>query len=202
MGGVNSIKDKILEDARIDAERIIQEAEEKALALKGEKGQQADILKKRFIEENNEKAKERNRRMLAVAQLEMRKGILAVKQEMIDKVLIETLKAIEAMPAEQYRQIIADMLEDSVVTGAEQVIFSNKDQKRLDEEFLAEVNNRLKLKGKKGNLKLVPERGSFNSGFVLIAGGIEINNSFESIIRMSRDRLESEIAQILFGEEG
>jgi ATP synthase (E/31 kDa) subunit. len=87
--------------------------------------------------------------MLTAAKLEMKKSILAVKQEMINKVLEEALKAIEQMPAAEYRQVIANMLMKTVVSGEETVIFSEKDRDRLDAGFLAGVNIKLTEQGKK-----------------------------------------------------
>lgn len=202
VGGIDRIKEQILEDANAEAERIIAEAEDRVRILKEKKAEEAGNLKKRLAEESNLKAQERKRRMLTAAKLEMKKSILAVKQEMINKVLEETLKAIEQMPAAEYRQVIVNMLMKTVVSGEETVIFSEKDRDRLDAGFLAGVNIKLTEQGKKGELKLAPQRGQFSSGFVLVSGGLEINNSFESIIRMSRNEMESEIAEILFGEEG
>jgi V/A-type H+-transporting ATPase subunit E len=202
VGGIDRIKEQILEDAQVDAERIITEAEDRARALKEKKAEEAGNLRQRLIEESSLKAQERKRRMLTAANLEMKKNILAVKQEMINKVLEEALNAIEQMPVAEYRSIIAEMLMDTVISGDETVVFSERDQDRLDAGFLAGVNIKLREQGKKGELKLAPQRGRFRSGFVLVYGGLEINNSFESIIRMSRNELESEVAEILFGEEG
>ena len=202
VAGIDRIKEQIIENARADAERIIAEAEDKAHALKEKKAEEAEIIKRRFLEESSLKAQERKRRMLTAANLEMKKDVLAVKQEMIDRVFEETLNVIEQMPVAEYRGVIADMLIDAVVSGDETVIFSERDQDRLDAGFLAGVNIKLKEQGKKGELKLAPERGHFRSGFVLVSGGLELNNTFESIIRMRRNELEAEIAEILFGEEG
>jgi len=202
VGGIERIKEQIIEDARAYAEKIIAEAEDKVRSLKEKKAEEAGNLRQKLIEESSLKAQERKRRMLTAASLELKKDILAVKQEMIDKVFEEALNAIEKMPVAEYRSVIADMLIDAVVSGDETVIFSERDLGRLDAGFLAGVNIKLKEQGKKGELKLASERGRFRSGFVLVSGGLELNNTFESIIRMRRNELESEIAEILFGEEG
>lgn len=202
MVGIDRIKEQILEDAQTEAERIISEAEDKVRALKEKKREEANALKEKLMEESSLKAQERKRRMMIAANLEMRKNILAAKQEMINKVIEDTLKVIEQMPVAEYRGIISNMLLDTVVTGEETVIFSERDKDRLDAGFIAGVNLKLKEQGKKGQLKLGPAAGDFRSGFILKSGGMEINNSFEAIIRMNRNELESEIAGILFAEEG
>jgi vacuolar-type H+-ATPase subunit E/Vma4 len=35
-------------------------------------------------------------------------------------------------------------------------------------------------------------------GFIVKTRGVEINNSFETLLRMERERIETEIADILF----
>ncbi|HZJ83268.1 MAG TPA: V-type ATP synthase subunit E family protein [Clostridia bacterium] len=201
MNGVNRISKRILDDARAEAVRIIEEAVDRARSLKEKEIKESQKANKRLQEEYVERAKERKRRMLAVAELEMRKELLSVKQDMINKAMEAVQQAILDMPKAEYRQIIVDMMIGSA-QGDEEVFFSKADDDRLDEGVLDEVNKTLKEQGKKGNLKLSPEKETFQGGFILKSGGVEINNSFESIIRMGRDDVESQLAGILFQEEG
>ena len=201
MDGIDRISQRIIEDAQAEAAGVIEDAQDRARSLKDRRTIEVEKNNERLHRENSDKAQERKRRMLAVAQLEMRKDILTVKQELIDKAMEEARKAIIHMPREEYRDMIARMLIGSA-EGDEEVVFSKADSERLDKGLIEEVNTNLKEQGKKGNLKLSPDRGSFDGGFILRSGGMEINNTFESIIRMSRDELESQVAHILFGEEG
>ena len=201
MNGIDRISQRILDDARAEATRIVEEAQERARSLKEKKTLQAEKNNEKLYKESMEKARERKRRMLAVAELEMRKDILSVKQQMIDEAMEGVKQAIMEMPKDEYRQIVSDMLIE-YAEGDEEVFFSKADEGRLDQILLDEVNDILKGQGKKGQLRLSPDRGSFDGGFILKSGGMEINGSFGSIIRMSRDDVEARLAEILFGEEG
>ena len=136
-----------------------------------------------------------------MAGLEMRKEVLAAKQELIDHVMEKAGEAIMEMPREEYRHIVTQMLLEAA-QGHEEVYFSVADEARLDQSIVDEVNALLKARGRKGELKLSPRREEFHGGFILRTGGMEINNTFGALIRMSRDEVESQLAKILFKEEG
>lgn len=201
MNGIDRISERILKDARDEATRIVEEAQERARSLKDKKVEQTNKDNERLYRESADKAQERKRRMLAVAELEMRKEILSVKQQTIDEAMDRVNEVIMEMPRDEYRKVVSHMLLESA-QGDEEVFFSTSDEERLDQGLIDEVNRKLLEAGKKGELRLSPERGAFQGGFILKSGGMEINNTFEAIIRTGRDEVESDLARILFGEEG
>lgn len=201
MNGIDRISERILKDARDEATRIVEEAQERARSLKDKKVEQTNKDNERLYRESADKAQERKRRMLAVAELEMRKEILSVKQQTIDEAMDRVNEVIMEMPRDEYRKVVSHMLLESA-QGDEEVFFSTSDEDRLDQGLIDEVNRKLLEAGKKGELRLSPERGAFQGGFILKSGGMEINNTFEAIIRTGRDEVESDLARILFGEEG
>ncbi len=201
MNGIDRISQRILEDAQAEAARIIEEAEQRARSIKDRKVKEVEKSNQKLHEENMAKAQERRRRMLSAAELEMKKETLAAKQQMIDEAMEKAKQAIMDMPKDEYRRVISKMLLESA-QGHEEVVFSAADEERLDQSLIDQVNQELKEQGKKGELKLSPERGEFEGGFILRSGGMEINNTFGAILRMSRNHLEARLAEILFGKEG
>ncbi|NLW00013.1 MAG: hypothetical protein GX041_02310 [Clostridiales bacterium] len=199
MTGIEKIKQRILEDAQKEADEIIKAAQDKAQGLKENKEAEAGRLKKQLTKENLEAAREHKKRILTVAQLEMRKKVLAAKQEMMDAVFSGTIDRIKNMPDDEYRKVIASALLNLPIEGDEEVVFSVYDEHRLDQKFLDQVNELLSKQGRKGCLRLAPDRGQFRAGFILRTGGIEINNSFEAVIKTLRDEMEPQVADILFG---
>ena len=73
MNGIDRISERILNDARAEAARIIEEAQERARSLKDDRTGQVEKENERYYQETIERARERKRRMLAMAGLEMRK---------------------------------------------------------------------------------------------------------------------------------
>jgi len=200
MNGFDKIKQRILEDARQEAERIIQSAEERAREIKEAKANEAARLKKRLTEQSMEAAREHKRRMLVSAQLEMKRKVLAAKRDMIEAVFAGVIERISGMADDQYREVIASMLLNAPLQGDEEVVFSVYDEGRLDQGFLDYVNEQLTKQGRNGRLRLSPDRGQFRAGFVLRGREVEINCSFESIVRALRADMESQVAEMLFGE--
>ena len=64
--------------------------------------------------------------------------LLQAKHEMIEKVLSAAQKSLGKMPADQYRQLLKDLLKRSVVSGKETVIAA-EGEKHLDQGLLDEV---------------------------------------------------------------
>ncbi|NLO82556.1 MAG: hypothetical protein GX094_05805 [Clostridiales bacterium] len=199
MAGIEKIKQRIIEDAQREADEIIQAARDKAKGLKEQKEAEAGRLKKQLTKESMELAREHKKRMLTIARLEMRKKVLAAKQEMMNAVFNGVIDRIQNMPDEEYRKVIVSALLNLPLRGDEEIVVSAHDEHRLDQSFLDEVNELLNKQGRKGGLRLAPDRGQFRTGFILRTGGIEINNTFESIVKTVRDELEPQVADILFG---
>ena len=66
---------------------------------------------------------------------------------------------------------------------------------KLSDDFLEKLN---KQTDKTLNLTFSEEKRNIEGGFILKGKGIENNNSFESLIRMERDNIETKIAELLF----
>lgn len=130
----------------------------------------------------------------------MRKEQLAVKQKMIDLAFEKTLERLNKLEGKEYEKMILNMMEKAVETGQEEIILSTNDRKKFKPELLATLNNRLSKKGIKAALKISNEARRIQGGFILKRRGVEVNGSFETLIRTEREEIESKVAAILFGE--
>lgn len=198
MNGLNRIKERILEDARTEARSRMADAEKRAEEIKKAAEARANEAAARIRAEYEAKAQDLGRRMVSAAQLDMRKKVLAVKQDMIDKAFRACLEALGSMPDVEYRAMLEDMLIKVVETGDEEVVLSQGDAARLGDDFLADVNARLAAMGKKGGLKLAVDPGLTAGGFILRKGGVETNSTFPALLRLIREELEPRVAEILF----
>lgn len=63
---------------------------------------------------------------------------------------------------------------------------------------LDEINKAIKKAGGKGNLVLAKDGTPIGGGFMLRKGGIEQNNTFESLVEYYRYELESEVISMLY----
>ena len=200
MEGIARIKEKILEEAREEKQKIIDSAKAQARDIKAKQEQEANQIRKEMLERAKKEADDKKRRILSMAQLENRKAILRIKQQIIDEVFLKAKANFQQMPDEDYKDLIGKMLVKSVIKGDEEVIISEKDRNRISQEFLDTINEYLQSQGRKGNLKIGKTPGQMIGGFILKSEKLEVNNTFDSLINREREELETEIAKILFEE--
>ncbi|GFR34383.1 V-type ATP synthase subunit E [Thermobrachium celere] len=197
MNSIDSLKERLLNEDMKKASDIEQEARKKADEIL----EQANIKANQIVEEVKQKAekdgKDRKERMIARAELESRNIILQAKQEAIDLILNEVINKINNMQKDEYSNLINKMIINNVQTGEEEIVLSIRDKDRVSIN-LDEINKTLVAGGKRGLLRINPEYADIPSGFILRKSGLEINCTFEALIRGLRDELEAEVASVLF----
>jgi len=185
--------EKILSDAKAEAEKIGKEAADKAAAEQAkadkklaEYRQQAETLAQQAAED--EKA-----HILAGARMDAAKEYLAEKTKILDEVFERAAKRLGELPDKEYRALMARLMTDAVETGDEEVVIG-KDEKRIDASLITEVNGKLK----KGNLKLAKDKHDMPGGFILRRGKIKTNVSPAVLLGQARNDLVIELAKTLF----
>lgn len=176
----------ITASARAEAERIIKEASDESLRI-------AEEAKKLSAK----RASEERKRILASANLDVRKAVLEQKQKLMDQAFGKAKVYLRQKNKKGYVELIKRLLLESVETGTEEVIVGDADRNIIDPRVISEVNKKL---GSKGNLSLSKTVGTMSGGFILRRGKIDANVSFDGLIELARERLETEVAKILFGE--
>lgn len=185
---------KILSDARAQAEAIKKQAEEREAAETAKLNE--DLA--RFEQETKtlvEKAAadERSQR-LAVARMEAAKEYVTTKAALLDDVFAQARQKIEKLPDGEYRELMGKLMAAAVETGEEKVV-PGKNDARIDARLVAEVNAKLKDKGK---LALADEKHNFGNGFLLRRGKVRTNVSVDVLVGQARKDLEIEVAKDLF----
>ena len=95
-----------------------------------------------------------------------------------------------------------DLLMKAIETGTEEIIVSPDDRKAIGRSFINSLNADLIKAGKKGEITLSDETRNIRGGFILKRGRAETNSSFDTLLTMLRDDVETRVAGILFGETG
>lgn len=198
MPGAEKLIEKILAEANSQAGTVLAEAKTRAaeISAKGEK--EAEAKKKSLLESAKNQGEERIRRAHTIAELDARKSILAAKEQMIEDTFKQAVERLLKVDKKEYEDIILPMLIVAAETGAEEIIVAATDRERYTPELLAKANKALEAQGKQGKLTLSAQTREGKGGFVLRAGDVEINSTFDAILRMQRDKLEPDVAEILF----
>lgn len=190
------VVEKILSEARGQAESILEEAAHKCDRHK----QRLDEELSAYREETKRLAKaaadDRQARMLAAARMENARALLAAKAEILNEVFRKAEERIVHLPDDQYRELMTRLMQRAVETGDEEVIVGN-DERRIDDAFIKQVNRQLGT-GFKGNLRLSSKRVGIPGGFVLARGKVQMNAGVDVLVGRLRETMETELAAKLF----
>lgn len=85
---------------------------------------------------------------------------------------------------------------EAVETGEEEIII-DKNENRIDREFVSKVNQDLGS-DYRGNLRLSEQKQDLGGGFILKHGKIKTNVSVGVLLDQARKELEIELAKELF----
>jgi len=198
MAGVEKINQKILKDAQTQADEIIARAREEAKAFLEEEKKKADEKKNQVIAEAEAKAEEMKRRMLSTEALEVRKENLRAKQELLDEVFDKVIEALTNLPGDLYENLLMDMAVRAGMPGDSTLILSRNGREKLSKDFAGKLIKKLADKGIKANIKISDEDMDISGGFILKFGDMEINNTFDALVRSQRVQYEPQVVQILF----
>ena len=137
-------------------------------------------------------AEERQARLASVAQLDARKLELAAKQEMLAKAYDRAMERLTSLPDGEYVGLLAA---EASSTGREEVILSQKDRARYGKQVVTQANERLG----DGHLTLSVQTRPIRGGLILSDGDVEVNCTFETLVRLLRGEMDRTVVEVLFG---
>jgi len=173
--------DGILEAGRAETARVIDgwrariDAESRELAARGEKA-----------------AAEREERLKSAAEMDARKTVLAAKQEMVEAAYARAIDKLCGCEGEEKIKLLADLLTRASSTGREEAVFSAAD--RADGAKAVERANA----ASGTHLTLSEDAAPIRGGFILRDQNVEVNCSFETLVRLQKTQTAGMVAKILF----
>lgn len=198
MSNLDNLSAKIIQDATIKAEAILKEAKDNEVLMVEKRIKEAEAIKRQMLEKAKVEAGGVKQRIISETQLTVRNEKLVAKHKMIDKVFVCALDKLLALSEKEYFSLIKKYLLSMPIAGNEEIILPAKYASSVNDKYLSEINESLKALGKIGEIKLSTDSRSIESGFIVLKDGIEVNNTFESLVNSLRDELESDIVKELF----
>lgn len=195
---IKDIKEKIISDAKIEANKIINDANNKAKEIREKGVKEARDIKSKILNKTNQEILLKKGKIITEANLEAKKNILFTKQTIIEENFNRALEKIINLDNKQYCNFIKRIILDNVEKGDETIFISPLDKEKISKDFIKEINCELEAKGKKGNLKLSPSYLQIKGGVVIGSNNIRKNSSLELIFKKVREELEIKISQYLF----
>ena len=191
MTGVEQIKDRILSDADAYAKEHIRTAVGKAEKILEDARTRAEEKKAHILEEAEREAADTGRRMIAFADMEIKKEKLRVKRQVVEKAFEMAIEKLCGMSRDKYVAIMANRAAASAGGEKAEVMLSARDRDLLGEILMARINFVLRNLGKQqAEISLSGYTPDIRGGFILKTGDIEMNFSFEALLRANREELE------------
>lgn len=194
MNGIERILQRIQSEAQTEIDEILKKAREEADAIQNRYQMQAENESAELNLKKQKAAEEQEERQISVAQMESRKIILATKQEMVEKAYALALEKLCSMPEEQRISVLADLLVRASSSGREEVIFSPEDQPRVGKAAVKAAND-----ASRKQLTLSSQTRPIKGGFILKDGNIEMNCTFDTLVRLQKTGTAGMVAKKLFG---
>jgi V/A-type H+-transporting ATPase subunit E len=200
MSGIDKIKERILSAGKKIADKTIEDANKEVKKIISDAVKLSKEKKENIINSANNEAKLTKERIISAAKMDGKKDLLIAKQSLIDESFAKALDKMADFTKDKYEKIIESLILSCVESGTESIILNEKDRKSLNRNFIMNINRKLKKLGKKGELKISEKTANIKAGVIINQDDIEINCSFESLIRMKKEIIEPEVYDIFFNE--
>lgn len=198
MANVESLVNKILNDAKEQENEILSKAEIEKNKIIEIKINEAKIKQKEIIEKAEEEAKLRKDRIISNANLKVRNDKLKAKQKIIKDVFELSIEKLNNLSKDEFLNYIKNQILSLDISGKYNLIINSKQIEFIDDDFIEGLNKSLKDKKINAQILLSNESLKDEYGFILEQNGIQINNTFKALVDSIKDDLEYEIASILF----
>ena len=221
MNGLEKITNRILEDARAEADAIIDGARAECEAIRAEYEAKADAIRLRISDDAEREGFDMIARAKAASANEKRSAVLRMQSRILDETFESAKKQIRSQNDEQYTKTLTGLLsaalteqvkiereslelygeEEAPCAERYEVILNAHDRDRYGETVVRET--RAKLRGSLADevlekLCLADTVAPIEGGLILRCGSIETNCSLELIFEQLRAELEGEVSHALF----
>jgi V/A-type H+-transporting ATPase subunit E len=197
MNGIEKIKGRILSDAQAEIEKMEQQAQAQVHEIAETYRQEAEQISAEAKAKTDKAAREREERLVSLAQMESRKAILAARQAQVEAAFDQALETLCNLDKKQAAEVAANLLVLAAEDGKGEVIFSPSDREAFGKAAVKAANKRIK----NGSLTLSDTTREIKGGFILSSGNVEVNCTFDTLIRLEKGEMAREVNRILFPGE-
>ena len=197
MKGTEKIIAHIQADAQAQVDAILAQAEQQCAGIRADYEEQAKKAYTDKIRTGTKLSQEKLDSQLRLSQMEARKELLGVKQEMVAKSFDKAAAMLAELEGDGYVKLLSRLAAKAAVTGDECVLLNARD-KAKGAEIVSAANALLAAEGKNAALSLDEGEGSFAGGLILRRGSIEVNCTVELLVELCRGEMSAKLAGVLF----
>lgn len=198
MKGTEKIIAHIRADGDAEAKKIIDAASKQAEEKRAESFKAALSEYEKLMQAGNAECEDILSGSRRIAEMEAKKSVLSVKQEMISAAFDAAREEIVNMPRDKYTQFLARMAAEAAASGMEEIVLNARDKAEVGKSVCKAANELLSAKGTTGKLTVSEDTADISGGVIVRFGGIETNCSIDALIRQRRSGLSTEVAAALF----
>lgn len=198
MKGTEKIIAHIRADGDAEAKKIIDAASKQAEEKRAESFKAALSEYEKLMQAGNAECEDILSGSRRIAEMEAKKSVLSVKQEMISAAFDASREEIVNMPRDKYTQFLARMAAEAAASGMEEIVLNARDKAEVGKSVCKAANELLSAKGTPGKLTVSEDTADISGGVIVRFGGIETNCSIDALIRQRRSGLSTEVAAALF----
>lgn len=226
MNGLKNMTDRILADAREEAEAILAAAEADCQAISEVYAARADAIRERLSLEAEAKGADMVAQAKSSATMQKRNLLLQQQSDLLDGVFAGAREWVLSRPAEQYADVLGGLLSAAMIEWVEtqsrnrslygeedeedadapfEVLFCKKDRDTVGNEVIAIARKKLMGKIPEAEIKLLSlskDTCVMDGGVILRKGALEMNCSFGTVFAQLRRELEGEVSRVLFEVRG
>ncbi len=197
MKGIESISQRILSDAKAEADQILSQAQQAAQQSKEQELERARAEADTIVKAGEARAKDVAERIRLAAGIEGKKLIAAERQALIAEAFAQALDALIALPEAQYADLLYKLALQACKDGqGGELRMNQKDAQAFGKTVVDRLNADLPA----GQVSLGSDTVDIKGGLVIVRGKIEINCALEVLVRMMQEDLSGQVAACLFGK--
>lgn len=186
MANVENLTNKILEDARQEADQMIADAERRASEIVDQKRRETEQECSRILRSAENEADRASERVFSNVRLQTRNEELMIRQEKMDEAFTKAKEMLQDMDDTAYKNYVTKVLE-KLGTGQNEVVHVPQKRKAaLGDQIL----------GRK-----VEVSSDSTDGFSVQQDQVFLNFRFDALVESMREEMETEIRDILFSKE-
>jgi V/A-type H+-transporting ATPase subunit E len=186
MSNLENLTQRIIEDAKKEAEEIKKEADEKSKNIIESKVSLAQNEANKVLDKSKQEAVLIKERAISAAKLKSRDEELKAKQDILDRVFEMAKLELKNLDDDRYEKLLTEAIKETK-EGSNVTIMLPEGKKnlasKLNRDISVEIDNTL------------------DGGFIIKEDNVYYNFTFDSMINGIREELETEIASILFKRE-
>lgn len=196
MAGIDAITSEILQDAQKGAQELLAQARAEAESTVASAQASAEKIAREAQRQLEAEEGQHQQRLRSRKQMEDRQAKLAWRQGIIQGVLDQARRDLDALPADEYFSMLLGLVKTHAEPRAGAIMFSAADLARLPKGYEAQLQAAAKSAG--GSLTVSKDAAPIRDGFILRYGGIDENCTLDALFAQHHDQMQDVVQKTLW----